>query len=272
MDISKYTKLIFSGGSTRGLAYIGIIKYLKSPKQFEYICGSSIGALFGFLFSLDYKYDDYMKYIYPLSYENSNSIDIDFNNFGFDNFSKIKETIILMLTQKNINENITFIEHFKLTNINLSINATCLNNNSGVYFNYINNPDMPILIAIQASMAIPILFQSVKYNNLTYIDGDICNPLVNLNIFTNSNQSDCDYKSILCINLYQENKTSLLSINSIKDYITCLMNCFFNKITYIENITYINVFENVAEKFNFLDLIITNETKNKLISLGENAL
>ena len=55
----RINKLVFSGGSTKGISYIGIIKGLEENNLFKNIktfAGTSIGAIFSFLLTIGYDY------------------------------------------------------------------------------------------------------------------------------------------------------------------------------------------------------------------------
>ena len=154
--------LVFSGGGSRGFALLGAIKAIEEKNlksDIKYTFGTSIGSLFGLLFTL-YNYQEIYSKVYSFSYENYQSIDIInfFNNYGLDNFSKIKKFITSVLSDSNISPDITFQEHFDKTGIVLIIDAVCLNTQSGTYFHYLAFPDMPIITAIEASMSLPFIF------------------------------------------------------------------------------------------------------------------
>ena len=57
---TKFSHLILSGGGLSGLVYIGIYRFFKEHnilKDVHYMTGTSIGALFVFLFGLNIDYD-----------------------------------------------------------------------------------------------------------------------------------------------------------------------------------------------------------------------
>ena len=94
--------------------------------------------------------------------------DANLNNF-FDNYGLTKNKLNIVINNflkyKNINQNITFIEHHKKTKIKLSITGSCIDNFKSYYFNYKNSPNMKIIDAIVISCNIPLIFNPIKYNN-----------------------------------------------------------------------------------------------------------
>jgi predicted patatin/cPLA2 family phospholipase len=273
-----YDKLVFSGGGSKGYAYIGVIKKLDEldmRKNFRYMSGSSIGALFILLYSIGFTYEDLKNKLVSFSYLENQSINIEtlLDDYGLDNFSKLNEFFCSLLKYKNIDSNITFLEHYKKTGIVLTMDATCLNTKKGTCFNYKQFPDMPIMIALRASMSLPFIFTCVKYKGLTYIDGGFVNPLIHLSIY--QDEVNFDPKTILCFNLYYDSESTNSSqiITNIKDYITEIISCVSNKMFEYDcinrhNAKIINIFSNTSETFSTFDLTISEENKNYLITVG----
>ena len=268
--MSNIDTLVFSGGGSRGFALLGTIKALEEKNiknSIKYICGTSIGSLFALLYCI-YDYNNLYKRIHKFSYENYQSLDIVnlFEHYGFDNFSKIKNFIIEILGDQG---NITFEELYSKTGITLIIDATCLNTLSGTYFHRLSFPDMNVITAIEASMALPFIFPAVKYKGLHYIDGGLYNPLVNLEILSLFHEINLDL--ILCINLYQEDKMHSQTINNFIDYASQVIAIISKKLFIIDlkpNIKILDIFENETVTINFINLIIPDVTKNYLIDIG----
>ena len=64
-------------------------------------------------------------------------------NYGFVDMTNIEIILKNISIVKNINSDITFEEHFKITK-KLSITGTCLSDFKLYYFNYENNPNESI--------------------------------------------------------------------------------------------------------------------------------
>ena len=71
----------------------------------------------------------------------------------------------------------------------LSIGSTCFVkkfmlsigiNQETEYFDYINTPNMSILLALEITISIPFIMKSIKYNNYYYCDGGL---LVNFPLY-----------------------------------------------------------------------------------------
>ena len=190
----RINKLVFSGGSTKGISYIGIIKGLEERNLFKEIktfAGTSIGAIFSFLLAIGYDYYSLNSIV--------NSIDIEklckinkMSSYGFDDgvnlVSKIKE----LMDNKNIKYDITFRELFKLTNKRLIITVTNLTLKKAEYLDYKRTPDMNVLIGLRMSFSVPIVFKPIIYNGCYYVDGGLVDNLP-ISVFKNKNKCLCVY-------------------------------------------------------------------------------
>ena len=74
-----------------------------------------------------------------------------------------------------LNENITLGELYKETGKHLILVSCSLSYRKAAYFDYKTAPDLPVVDAMRASMAIPFIFKPVKYNNDFFIDGGAVN-------------------------------------------------------------------------------------------------
>jgi NTE family protein len=83
---------------------------------------------------------------------------------------------------------------------------------------------MPIVTAIQMTIAIPIYFYPVKYENKLYVDGG-CIDNYPIHIFENSSEN--------VIGIYLiENKDYVENISNIEDYFINLSRCLFEGLLY----------------------------------------
>ena len=262
--------LVFSGGGIKCISYIGVLKYLEEKnilKDISAIAGTSGGAIFAFIILLGYTYNDLLLLINGLNFEEVRDITSEnlfqfFNNFGIDTGNKLTHLIKLLLNKKlGINsENITFIELFNKTNINLTITGTCLDTRSIEYFNHINTPDMKLLSALRITFSIPIVYNKVNYNNKIYVDGGLTDNLP-IHIFKD------DILHTLAFYITSDKENSI-DINSIDNYMLSILLTLNQKIDfntiekYKDNII---VIETDISPINFkLDI----NKKNNIIDIG----
>lgn len=260
-----YDTLVLSGGGAKGYCYLGVFKYLEEKNIIiNRLGGTSIGSLFAFLYCV-LSFKDLYNEILQFDYTIHNNIQII--NFmavyGLDDFSGIRTFIFNILDKYKINRNITFND-LKNSGKELCINALCINDKRKHYFNYVNTPDMPIITAVQASMAIPMLFVPVQYNEQLYIDpGLFENFMIEHDWFNNK-------ANVLGINLIYCNNRTHLDINSMYDYTQHLIMCLFENLTNKINST--STIINIECYQNFLDLELCLDDKLLLYKFGYNKI
>jgi len=153
----KYkTGLILSGGGAKGFAHTGMLKALNETGIYPDILSCvSAGAIVGAFYADGYKPDE----IYEIFSEGSSFFDyvkITIPKRGLFRTVGLKDNLSKHLRTENL-------EDLKLP---LYVAAANLNTGKVVYFNKGN-----ILERIQASAAIPVLFEPVEIDGHVYIDG-----------------------------------------------------------------------------------------------------
>jgi len=263
-------KLVLSGGSLKGCAHIGIIRYLEETNilpQIQCIAGTSIGALIATLLTISYSSKELELYIKQFDYIQYQSIDIYhiLECFGIDNFGKIMQFIATLFINKRINPFITFHDLFQITHKHLVVNAVCLNTHENTFFDYLLTPQMPVITAVRASMSLPLMFGSTKHNGLTYIDGGLLNNfIIDFPLFQEAPDT------VLGIILSNRTNCSVKEIDNINQYMYHLFSCFYD--AYLDlaikpppqsHIIRINV-----PKCQTYDFSLKDEEKDEIIQLG----
>lgn len=263
--------LVLSGGSARGLAYIGILEYLQEYnllKNIKEFVGCSIGAFSALLMILGYDNKELKEIFCNYDLENLKKFKLSniLNKYGLDSGDRIKFFIKTFLKNKNFSENITFKQLYNKTNKKLIVTVTNLNKKETVFLSVDTRPNMKVYIAIQMSMCIPLIFQPILYNKQYYVDGFLtCN--FPLRYFFDK---DIDHSKILAILL--ESNSQHNNIDVFEDYIYNVLQCSFSTIKKIEsniakskNINIINLKINVPGNFN---LNISPDNKKKIFKDG----
>ena len=229
--------LIFSGGSFKGLSYIGVIKYIEQYKICEHIkCyyGTSIGAIVIVLLSIGYTASELEYCISKLDLDeliNINNINITnfLETFGFINPCKLYHLLELLIEKKTKIKNITFEQHYQKYQKKIVITGSNISLLECTYFDYKSYPKLKILEALKISSCIPFIFKPILFKNNFYVDGALYDnyPVAEASQYFNSNE-------ILGFHiLYDYNILS--KINSIEDYIKHFILSFFisiNKLPY----------------------------------------
>jgi NTE family protein len=151
MGDGKSISLVLGSGGARGLAHIGIIRWLEeNDYQIKSVSGSSIGALVGGIFAAD-KLDEFEKWT-RISWKKS----------GLIKGEKLIESLVDLVGDQ------------KIEDLSISYTAVAVDIKkekelwirSGSLFD-----------AIRSSISIPLFFTPFHHNGMDLIDGGVLNPV-----------------------------------------------------------------------------------------------
>ncbi len=162
MTEKKYkTGLVLSGGGARGFAHLGLIQALNDAGIFpDIISGTSAGALVGVLYADGYS----PKEILSLMNHGSR---LDFMRPAMPREGLLQISGIQKILKTHLRA-----KTFEELKIPVFVTATDINNGKPVYFS-----EGEILDPVIASASIPVLFQPVKINDISYVDGGVLDNL-----------------------------------------------------------------------------------------------
>ena len=128
-------RLVLSGGGIRGISYAGAFLELEKHgylKKLKEILGVSVGALFGFAYSIGYKPNELLEFVNSFDFTLLTNVEpeyiIDFfNTLGVDNRGNLEKLIDSMLRNKSFSTEITFEELYIKTKFHIRLLATNLN-------------------------------------------------------------------------------------------------------------------------------------------------
>lgn len=208
-----YDTLVLSGGGTKGFSQLGLLHriYDKLPYIQTYT-GTSIGAIISFMLSIGYDPISIYLIFQDIHITDKISLPSLYADYGLicDNpcIDKLKEVMY-----KEFGKLPTFRELYNLTNKNLIIIGTNLDTKTLEIFSHITHPDMDVLLALDISSRIPIMFTSIEYNGNRYVDGGIsCNFPLHI-----VNDGIRGIIAISCINDKTEDDSLVEYINTIMD-------------------------------------------------------
>jgi predicted acylesterase/phospholipase RssA len=201
------------------------------------------------------------------NYEQYQSIDVKhiLEHFGLDSFAKIKELIASLFVTKGYNPYVTFKDLYLKTNKHLIMNAVCLNTHENTYFDHNLTPQMPVLIAVHASMSLPIIFGSVNYSGLTYTDGGLLNNLIiDFPLFIEHPET------VLAINLNNSFDCSVKDIKTIDQYAVHLFSTLYH--AYVKALkrdqSKVHMIAIPTPAYNTFDLSLNLSDKQALVAIG----
>lgn len=274
--------IVIGGGGPIGFAEFGALRELNKNnfwhlKNIETIYGTSIGAFIGLIISLDYEWDwidDYfIKRPWEPILESAYGLFTSFNQKGIFDRETIKIYLEPLLTAKNFTVDMTLKNLYDLTKKEIHMFSIDLNSSDldCIDISYKTHPDLDILTALNMTMAVPILFKPVLYNNGCYIDGGVINNLPFKNCLE---RNDCNLDEILTIINFNK-INNITSETEILDYTIILINKLINKLN--------NKFDNKSKNTITIPLneyvsldkwyyaISSEDTREKIINIGADA-
>ena len=226
--------IVISGGGPSGLISYGIVSQLEKKEfwklaDIKSIYGCSIGAYVGLIISLGYEWDWIDDYFIKRPWgklvgeSRVNIIDI-YEKKSLINERFFTEAVIPLLKGKDLDPNITLLELYNYTKIEMhmfttDINSTCLEKYDLSYKTF---PDLPVVEALQMSMAIPVIFQPIIKNEHCFIDGGLLN---NFPLNDCIQDQECELDEILAFkNIWSGKKYTVNEEDSsIFDLFLCLL-------------------------------------------------
>jgi len=163
-NTNKDISLALGSGGARGLAQIGIIRWLEENSDYRIrsIAGSSMGALIGGIYAAG-KLDIYEEWVTKLrKHDVLRLLDFAFSRSGLFSGERIMQKLEDMLGDINIED----------LPISFTAVATDIENGREVWLNRGS-----LFAAIRASIAIPTVFTPVKSDGRLLVDGGLLNPV-----------------------------------------------------------------------------------------------
>ena len=151
--------LVLSGGGSRGIAHLGVLKFLDEIQiPIASISGSSSGAIAGALYSYGYTPDEIMEFIKEIKL------------FKLIKPAISKTGLLRMEATKALFSKFIKEDDFSALKIPLTITSTDLCQGKSVYFTH-----GELIRPLMASACIPVIFDPVKIGDSWFVDGGILN-------------------------------------------------------------------------------------------------
>jgi NTE family protein len=163
MSSAKTVSLILGSGGARGLAHIGVIRWLdENGYEIRSISGSSMGALIGGIYAAG-KLDVYTEWVRAITRTDIlKLLDISFGAAGMVKGEKIINTLKELVGDQ-------LIEDLPIT---FTAVASDIVHEKEIWLN-----KGSLFDAIRASISLPFFFTPAKYHDLELLDGGILNPV-----------------------------------------------------------------------------------------------
>tara|TARA_B100001123_G_C15321236_1_gene1027983 strand:+ start:1836 stop:2720 length:885 start_codon:yes stop_codon:yes gene_type:complete len=217
--------LFLSGGGINSLAIVGVFQYLfdnniitpdlSGIKNIICVSGSSF-IILPFLLKLSIHSIIKIFLTYNEKIINFKEFHINnlFTHYGLYDLDFLDNLIIPLLINRGFSKNMTLLELYNLTSINLVIKVVNINQKTIKYINHVSDPDIPIIQAIKMTCCIPFVFKPIQYRGDLYNDGGISG-----NFPIEYNQR---IKSKKYLGIRIKSKENRSNINTIMDYLKSL--------------------------------------------------
>jgi len=269
---NQKTILVLCGGGMKGIYLLGGLKYLEEQNlltSIQIYTGTSFGGILAFYLNIGYTVDELYKFAKIFDFTKSTDIKFDvnyiFNNYSINTFDNLDVILDKSISLKSIDPNITLLELYKKTKKKLILCTVCIDTKESEFISYETYPDLNIKTALKMTIAVPILFPPVKYNNKLYVDGGLLNNFP-IDIFENN------LENVIGINLHTE-FLYVKDYDNIINYILKIMSIMFIPcIKKYDEDKYKNIVYNIKLDNNTktFDFEITSEKKKEMYLEGYN--
>ncbi len=226
--------VINGGGPTLFNAY-GALKQANlsgiwSHETVESYYGTSAGAIVSLLLALQYSWEDLDDFIIKRPWQhvwkfNLLNVYEYYTNKGIFSKDMFVDFLGPLLKGKDVDTSITLKEFKDVFKKNLYIYAVDLGTFELVEFSHMSHPDMPVLEAVRASSALPILFQPVEYGGNLYTDGGF---LLNYPLV----KCTADPNTILGVRNAYDSSSSSHEVKGIFEYLSYILNKILDKLQF----------------------------------------
>jgi predicted acylesterase/phospholipase RssA len=301
--IENIEHLVLSGGGLLGISYIGFLRYLEEYQatiqdsdarlkcKLKSVCGCSAGSIFAMFIAVGYTSTEIDKIFKNIIFKDYIKIDADsilnfFKTKGIDTCQHVMSLVRTWIRDKTNNENITFKEIYDRFNIILKVGVTNLTSSNFQMLDYTTNPDLPIQIAINASIAIPFVFEPVIIGQDLFCDGGLLDNLPIDYVIDKSNSSNSSnttnsdsIKPLNILGIYLTNNIECLNADNYKEatiyqYLNNILNASFKYLIQckkaeekIKNYKII-VIEIPCDIMTFLKLNASNEDIDNIVTIA----
>jgi len=177
--------LILSASGMSGISFCGMLRKLEEAnfldfKKLKSVSGCSFGSLIlvFLLLSKDKSWNS--KYDLILDHQWRKVFRFSFYEFftfgirsGYYDRSIMERIYKPEFDKQNISCNITLLQFYELTKIEAHFSVVEINTFTAIDMSYLTHPNWKLLDVVYSSLAIPIIFEPLFYENQCYMDGGI---------------------------------------------------------------------------------------------------
>ena len=269
--------LVCAGGGFKVIRMLGGLKYMEERGDLKFIksfYGTSAGSILCLLMSIGYTIPNiitiFNEYCNDKLFALKFDIDQLFDRYSLCDVNKLIKLIRTLIGCKLNSENpsmykdITLKDLYEKTGKKLTCATVSLKNSSVMYYNYINQPNLPAYKLIQMSCSVPMLFEPTEWNNDLHVDGGL------VDNFPFSAVPEHELPYTIGIGIKSTSRCKDISYGDIVTYINRMANIAMNysETRNLHNVVYVSVDERFDD--NMIDAKISIDDRNLMIDAGYN--
>ena len=194
--------LVLSGGGAKGAAHIGVLKYIEEAGiPIDYIAGTSMGSIVGGMYALGYTSDEILSIISEVDWDRLISDQVERKKISYERKYESRSQLLTIPFSVGTDKQELQSRSFKNSlptgivsgdNLINLFNSLSVGYSDPLDFNDLPTPFLCIATnvingeadvlnkgvfskSLRASMAIPVLFDPVKIDDILYADGGLVN-------------------------------------------------------------------------------------------------
>ena len=177
--------VVFSGGGFKGFAFIGAIHEIKKKYKIDWgaqaplldsVTGCSIGSLISLLIVLGYSSSELDHIVDTTNFQSLIKVEYLPGAISLDSGQNLKEFILQKIYEKILgDESLTLFQLHKKRKTLLRIAVANMETGLTELLDAQNYPDVKVIDAIMASVALPPVFPPIEINNTLYADAGLVN-------------------------------------------------------------------------------------------------
>jgi hypothetical protein len=175
--------VVLSTCGARFPAYLGVLQEVQKEvaergSRLASVTGVSGGSIVGLLLVLGYSLPSVHMLFTGLDYGDINSIDVAnfMQGFGFESGDALCALLRDLIRRKLGNGDACFADLARSRGACFRVVATNLSAQRAQVFSAEDSPDVPLWLAVRASIAIPFVFTAVRHAGCVFTDGGILCP------------------------------------------------------------------------------------------------
>ena len=300
-----YEYIVFSGGSTKAIAYCGALLALEEygilydhngNLKIKGIAGTSAGSIIAILLAIGYKPQEILELLKVIDlqklFNDNNGLVRDAYNivmkYGLCKGEYMLKFFGDAIEKKTGNADYTFEDLYKDKGVNLITVTSNINCSMTIYM-HAHNPNkeysnIPLRVALRMSTGIPVVFEPYKYNNDYFVDGGMLDNYP-IHVFDGKYPGDPNARLNLCKPNYKVLGVKILpndetlnytlatryDIKTMYDYITSCVNTMLieNDRRVITPSFWERSVTIITPNYSPSKYMLTDEEKDELIELGK---